>query len=91
MKVNRELNKYFGENLKRLYLLKESERKFEDISRKMATIEADGLRGNERADGAEKKIKVAPNSVSIYLSAIYLYIYFSIFLSIFLVIYLYIF
>ena len=34
----------------------ESERKYEDISRKMATLEADARRGNERADGAEKKI-----------------------------------
>merc|ERR1719187_2165411 len=34
----------------------ESERKFEDISRKLATLEADAARGNERADGAEKKI-----------------------------------
>merc|ERR1712142_1027097 len=35
----------------------ESERKFEDISRKLATLEADAARGNERADGAEKKIR----------------------------------
>ena len=34
----------------------ESERKYEDISRKMATLEADPRRGNERADGAENKI-----------------------------------
>jgi chromosome segregation ATPase len=34
----------------------ESERKYEDISRKMATLEADARRGNERADGAENKI-----------------------------------
>jgi len=34
----------------------ESERKYEDISRKMATIEADAARGNERANAAEKKI-----------------------------------
>ena len=34
----------------------ETERKYEDISRKMATLEADARRGNERADGAEKKI-----------------------------------
>lgn len=34
----------------------ESERKFEDISRKMATLEADAQRGNERAEGAEKKL-----------------------------------
>ena len=32
------------------------ERKYEDISRKMATLDADAARGNERADGAEKKI-----------------------------------
>merc|ERR1719244_1999447 len=35
----------------------ESERKYEDISRKMATLDSDAARGNERADGAEKKIK----------------------------------
>merc|ERR1719222_1718663 len=34
-----------------------SETKFEDISRKLATLEADAARGNERAEGAEKKIK----------------------------------
>ena len=34
----------------------ESERKYEDISRKMATIETDAVRGNERANAAEKKI-----------------------------------
>merc|ERR1740123_505359 len=37
--------------------LSDSESKFEDISRKMATLEADAARGNERAEGAEKKIK----------------------------------
>ncbi|XP_023334591.1 tropomyosin isoform X2 [Eurytemora carolleeae] len=35
----------------------ESERKYEDIYRKLATLEADAARGNERADGAEKKIR----------------------------------
>ena len=34
----------------------ESERKYEDISRKMATLDADAARGNERANAAEKKI-----------------------------------
>jgi len=34
-----------------------SESKFDDISRKLATLEADATRGNERADAAEKKIK----------------------------------
>ena len=34
----------------------ESERKYEDISRKMATMDADAARGNERADAAEQKI-----------------------------------
>ena len=34
----------------------ESERKYEDISRKMATLDADATRGNERADAAEQKI-----------------------------------
>merc|ERR1719431_556950 len=33
-----------------------SESKFEDISRKLSTLEADAARGNERAEGAEKKI-----------------------------------
>eukprot|EP00092_Neocalanus_flemingeri_P036212 GFUD01039429.1.p1 GENE.GFUD01039429.1~~GFUD01039429.1.p1 ORF type:complete len:287 (+),score=128.92 GFUD01039429.1:115-975(+) len=33
-----------------------SESKYDDISRKLATLEADALRGNERADTAEKKI-----------------------------------
>merc|ERR1719431_180079 len=36
--------------------LGDSESKYEDISRKLATIEADAARGNERAEGAEKKI-----------------------------------
>merc|ERR1719427_2313388 len=36
--------------------LSDSESKFEDISRKLATLEADAGRGNERAEGAEKKI-----------------------------------
>merc|ERR1711953_876440 len=37
--------------------LSDSENKFDDISRKLATLEADAARGNERAEGAEKKIK----------------------------------
>merc|ERR1712109_17324 len=37
--------------------LTDSENKFEDISRKLATLEADAARGNERAEGAEKKIR----------------------------------
>merc|ERR1711892_1073250 len=36
--------------------LSDSENKYEDISRKMATLESDAARGNERAEGAEKKI-----------------------------------
>jgi len=36
--------------------LSDSENKFDDISRKLATLEADAQRGNERAEGAEKKI-----------------------------------
>merc|ERR1719369_2083136 len=36
--------------------LGDSESKFEDISRKLSTLEADSVRGNERAHGAEKKI-----------------------------------
>ena len=37
--------------------LGDSESKYEDIARKLATLEADAQRGNERAEGAEKKIK----------------------------------
>merc|ERR1719357_1603075 len=37
--------------------LTDSENKFEDISRKLATLESDAARGNERAEGAEKKIR----------------------------------
>ena len=36
--------------------LGDSEGKYEDISRKLATLEADGIRGNEFAEAAEKKI-----------------------------------
>ena len=36
--------------------LADSEAKFEDISRKLATLEADSVRGNTLADGAENKI-----------------------------------
>ena len=36
--------------------LSDSENKYEDISRKLATLESDAIRGNERAEGAEKKI-----------------------------------
>merc|ERR1712223_1504006 len=36
--------------------LGDSESKYEDISRKLATLEADAQRGNDRAEGAEKKI-----------------------------------
>merc|ERR1719472_632642 len=36
--------------------LSDSENKFDDISRKLATLEADATRGNERAEGEEKKI-----------------------------------
>ena len=36
--------------------MSDSENKFDDISRKLATLEADATRGNERAEGAEKKI-----------------------------------
>merc|ERR1719328_846572 len=35
--------------------LSDSENKFDDISRKLAPLEADAARGNERAEGAEKK------------------------------------
>merc|ERR1712037_996040 len=37
--------------------LSDSENKFDDISRKLATLEADAMRGNERAENSEKKIK----------------------------------
>merc|ERR1719310_2226589 len=37
--------------------LSDSESKFEDISRNLATLEADAMRGNERAENSEKKIK----------------------------------
>merc|ERR1711973_448788 len=48
------LDKQLGESK---VTLADSESKFEDISRKLATLEADAQRGNERAEGAEKKIK----------------------------------
>merc|ERR1719242_2782787 len=35
--------------------LSDSENKFDDISRKLATLEADATRGNERAEGGEEK------------------------------------
>merc|ERR1712123_391170 len=35
--------------------LGDSESKYEDISRKLATLEADAQRGNQRAEGAEQK------------------------------------
>ena len=38
------------------YTLATSESKFDDISWKLATLEADSERGNERADAAEKNI-----------------------------------
>merc|ERR1711892_1310368 len=38
------------------FTLGESEAKYEDIARKLSTLEADAIRGNERAEGAEKKI-----------------------------------
>merc|ERR1711887_317069 len=39
------------------FTLAASESKFEDISRKLATLESDAARGNERAEGADRKIK----------------------------------
>merc|ERR1711899_718574 len=48
------LDKQLGESK---VTLADSESKFEDISRKLATLESDAARGNERAEGAEKKIK----------------------------------
>merc|ERR1719402_60919 len=38
------------------FTLSASESKFDDISRKLATLEADAVRGNEKAEVAEKKI-----------------------------------
>merc|ERR1719320_1250681 len=37
------------------FTLSESESKYEDIARKLSTLEADAIRGNERAEGAEEK------------------------------------
>merc|ERR1712168_1601771 len=48
------LDKQLGESK---VTLADSESKFEDISRKLATLESDAARGNERAEGADKKIK----------------------------------
>jgi len=48
------LDKQLGESK---VTLSDSETKYEDISRKLATLEADARRGNEIAEGAEKKIK----------------------------------
>merc|ERR1719154_238464 len=39
------------------FTLADSENKFDDISRKLATMESDASRGNSLAEGAEKKIK----------------------------------
>eukprot|EP00092_Neocalanus_flemingeri_P006710 GFUD01007248.1.p1 GENE.GFUD01007248.1~~GFUD01007248.1.p1 ORF type:complete len:287 (+),score=110.70 GFUD01007248.1:104-964(+) len=39
------------------FTLGESESKYEDIARKLSTLEADAVRGNERAEGAEHKIQ----------------------------------
>merc|ERR1719347_1122441 len=38
------------------FTLSASESKYDDISRKLATLEADAVRGNEKAEVAEKKI-----------------------------------
>merc|ERR1711942_72596 len=38
------------------FTLSASESKYDDISRKLATMEADAVRGNEKAEVAEKKI-----------------------------------
>merc|ERR1712002_641274 len=48
------LDKQLGESK---MTLSDSENKFDDISRKLATIESDAARGNSLAEGAEKKIK----------------------------------
>merc|ERR1712106_1233765 len=47
------LDKQLGESK---VTLSDSESKFEDISRKLATLESDARRGNDLAEGAEKKI-----------------------------------
>merc|ERR1712025_409627 len=38
------------------FTMADSESKYDDISRKLATLEADGMRGKERAENAERKI-----------------------------------
>jgi len=47
------LDKQLGESK---ITLCDSESKYEDIARKLSTLEADFIRGNERAEGAENKI-----------------------------------
>merc|ERR1712106_243396 len=47
------LDKQLGESK---LTLGDSESKYDDISRKLATLEADGVRGNERSECAEKGI-----------------------------------
>merc|ERR1711892_455411 len=47
------LDKQLGDSK---FTLGESESKYEDISRKLSTLETESVRGNERAEGAEKKI-----------------------------------
>merc|ERR1719435_854989 len=42
--------------------LADSESKFEDISRKLATMESDAARGNSLAEGAEKKTRTSRRS-----------------------------
>merc|ERR1712106_919008 len=48
------LDKQLGDSK---FTLGESESKYEDISRKLSTLETESVRGNERAEGAEKKIQ----------------------------------
>ena len=48
------LDKQMGESK---VTLVDSESKYEDISRKLTTLEADSVKGNDRAEGAEKKIR----------------------------------
>merc|ERR1712215_144194 len=51
--------------------LGDSESKFEDISRKLATLEADAVRGNERAVGEEKTIEREEKSQEIIMELVY--------------------
>merc|ERR1719435_548843 len=53
------LDKQLGESK---ITLADSENKFDDISRKLATMESDAARGNSLAEGAEKKTRTSRRS-----------------------------